>query len=145
MKFTDFLNDWVCENNHHLQLKETSSGEMIISQTQRNQMRKEGMKALKEDLIQIFGDYFDVVETSGGLNIVAEGDPDSDFNETVTWELKCTIKAVSYDPFDEAGKFDDAEEARQLKKEEVSSRKRAEEIRKQEKRERKLRELGLNQ
>lgn len=118
LNFTNFLKDWVIENNHFLQSKETSTGETIIAQTQRNQMRRAGMDALKEDLINLYGDEFDIVETASGLNIVAEND-----EGTVTWELKCTIKALSYDPFEEANKFDDLSKERAKRKEEINKRK----------------------
>jgi hypothetical protein len=54
----------------------TITGTTTIQQTSRNTLRREGLAALKEDLIVLYGDAFDVVETEAGLVIVAENKAD---------------------------------------------------------------------
>lgn len=54
----------------------TSKGETTIQQTPRNELRREGLNALKQDLINLYGDDFDVVETKEGIIIVAENEVD---------------------------------------------------------------------
>lgn len=55
--------------------KTTVSGKLTIQQTTRNDLRKQGLAALKADLQNLYGDEFDIVETKSGLVIVAENEP----------------------------------------------------------------------
>ena len=91
----------------------TSKGETTIQQTPRNELRREGLNALKQDLVKFYGDEFDVVETKEGIVIVAENEPGG---WTFSWELKSTIKSLDYDPFLEAGNFDEDQAQKAAKK-----------------------------
>lgn len=91
----------------------TSKGETTIQQTPRNELRREGLNALKQDLVEFYGDDFDVVETKEGLVIVAENQPGE---WTFSWELKNTIKSLDYDPFLEACNFDEDQAQKAIKK-----------------------------
>ena len=53
----------------------TSSGTVTIKQSLRNDLRKEGVEALQQDLNGLYGDNFDVVVTKDGIVIVAENEP----------------------------------------------------------------------
>lgn len=88
----------------------TSTGSNTIQQSIRNELRKEGVAALKEDLIWLL-EGFDIVETKEGLVIVAEN---SDF--TFSWELKNTIKSTDYDPFIEASLYEESLAEKENKK-----------------------------
>ena len=87
----------------------TANGMVTIQQTQRNQLRKEGLQAFKQDLIDWYGNEgFDVVETKEGIVIVAEAAADDDDGGyTFSWEIKPTIKNLDYDPFIEANNFEE--------------------------------------
>ena len=54
----------------------TITGTTTIQQTSRNNLRREGLAALKEDLIMLYGDDFDIVETESGIVLVAENAAD---------------------------------------------------------------------
>jgi hypothetical protein len=54
----------------------TITGTTTIQQTSRNNLRRQGLTALKEDLIVLYGDEFDIVETEAGLVIVTENEAD---------------------------------------------------------------------
>ena len=89
----------------------TANGMVTIQQTQRNQLRKEGLQAFKQDLIDWYGsEGFDVVETKEGIVIVAEAaarnDDDGDGGYTFSWEIKPTIKNLDYDHFIESNNFE---------------------------------------
>ena len=101
LQFTKFLHEVEKTN---FGTKETVSGKLTIQQTTRNELRKKGLAAFKADLEALYGDEFDIVETKGGLVIVAENEP-GDF--TFSWEVTNTIKALDYDPFLEAAKWED--------------------------------------
>lgn len=92
----------------------TATGAVTIRQSQRNQLRKEGVKALLEDLQWLYGDTFDIVETKDGIVLVAENEP-GDY--TISWELKNTIKSIDYDPFLEAASYEESEIEKANKKE----------------------------
>lgn len=114
----------------------TSAGSRIISQSERNKLRQEGLEALELDLKDAFGTSFDVVRTKDGLVIVAEG---GDF--TFSWELKSTIKSLDYDPFIEAENYVEAVEERNAKKEALEKAKLAREEAIRAKREAKVAEI----
>ncbi len=119
-KFADFLKE--VEVTEY-PTNTTSTGSVTIQQSIRNELRKKGVAALKEDLAWLLPE-FDVVETKEGIVIVAEN---SEF--TFSWELKNTIKSIDYDPFMEANAFDEAnaeKEAKALKKEKERLAKEAE-------------------
>lgn len=99
LKFVNFLKQ-IEENS--FETNTTANGNIIIQQTLRNKLRQEGVAALKEDLTNLYGNWFDVVETKEGIVIVAEND---DF--TFSWEVKNTIKSLDYDPFIEANRFEE--------------------------------------
>lgn len=88
----------------------TSTGSNTIQQSIRNELRKEGVAALKEDLEWLLAG-FDVVETKEGLVVVAEN---NDF--TFSWELKNTIKSTDYDPFIEANLYEESLAEKEQKK-----------------------------
>ena len=100
--FNDFLKE--VEELPTLPTNTTATGTITIQQTPRNQLRKKGLAAFKADLEKIYGEHFDVVETKEGLVIVAEN-LNSDF--TFSWEIKCTIKNLDYDPFIEANNYEE--------------------------------------
>ena len=93
----------------------TASGNTTIQQTLRNELRQIGVNAFKRDLIDVYGDDFDVIETKEGLVIAAENMPS---NLTISWEIKTTIKSVDYDPFMEAQKWEDEQAAKEVAKQE---------------------------
>lgn len=111
LKFTQFLHE---VEDTQFETNTTATGTVTIQQTIRNDLRKEGVKALKADLEQLYGEEFDIVETKEGLVIVAENGP-GDF--TFSWEIKNTIKSIDYDPFIEAQKYEDAMAEAAAKKE----------------------------
>lgn len=100
--FNDFLSE--IEALETIPTNTTATGTITIQQTPRNQLRKKGLAAFKADLEKIYGERFDVVETKEGLVIVAEN-LNSDF--TFSWEIKCTIKNLDYDPFIEANNYEE--------------------------------------
>ena len=69
--FVRFLQE--VENNN-FETNTTATGLKTIQQSTRNELRKQGVKALKEDLNKLYGEYFDIVETKEGIVIVAEND-----------------------------------------------------------------------
>jgi len=110
-KFSEFLHE--VETTTY-PTNTTSTGNVTIQQSIRNDLRKKGVQALKEDLAWLLPD-FDIVETKEGIVIVAENE---DF--TFSWELKNTIKSIDFDPFMEANAYDEAcaeKEAKKLKAE----------------------------
>lgn len=71
LHFKDFLREvQVSEFDTNI----TTSGTTTIQQTERNRLRKEGVRALKKDLENLYADEFDIVETKEGIVIVAESD-----------------------------------------------------------------------
>lgn len=52
----------------------TAAGTLTIQQTTRNQLRAEGVEALREDLIDLYGDDFDILTTKEGIVIVVENE-----------------------------------------------------------------------
>ena len=132
LKFKQFLHDI---ENREFDIITTASGSEIIQQTTRNELRKEGLAALKWDLQQLYGTDFDIVETKEGLVIVSENLP-GDF--TFSWEIKNTIKSIDYDPFLEAGKYEDSLAAKASAKAERAAKKDAERLAVEQKRQAKL-------
>lgn len=106
-KFAEFLRE--VETSSY-PTNTTSTGSQTIQQSIRNDLRKQGVAALKEDLKWLLPD-FDVVETKEGLVIVAENE---DF--TFSWELKNTIKSLDYDPFIEANNYEESLAEKEQKK-----------------------------
>lgn len=80
----------------------TAAGTLTIQQTTRNKLRAEGVEALREDLIDLYGDEFDIVTTKEGIIIIAELED----GQLFSWEIKNTIKALDYNPYFEADKYD---------------------------------------
>lgn len=99
------------EGEKDLVTNTTAAGTLTIQQTTRNQLRAEGVEALREDLIDLYGDDFDILTTKEGIVIVVENE-----NFTFSWEIKNTIKALDYDPYYEADKFDSEQEAKATRK-----------------------------
>lgn len=91
----------------------TATGTVTIQQSARNALRKRGVEAFKADLMEIYGNEFDVLETKDGLVLVAENEPGE---WTFSWELKSTIKSLDYDPFIEANNYDEEVASKQEKK-----------------------------
>lgn len=75
MKNLEFKNFLHSIENRTFNTISTAAGIETIQQTTRNELRKEGLAALKADLEMLYGDSFDVVETANGLVIVAENLP----------------------------------------------------------------------
>jgi hypothetical protein len=73
LEFKQFLRK---VGNSEFQHNTTITGTTTIQQTSRNNLRREGLAALKEDLIVLYGDEFDIVETEAGLVIVTENEAD---------------------------------------------------------------------
>ena len=116
----------------------TPNGMVTIQQTQRNQLRKEGLQAFKQDLIDWYGsEGFDVVETKEGIVIVAEATAD-DGGYTCSWEIKPTIKNLDYDPFIEANNFEEDKANKAQKKARQQAEKEAKNARLIKKREERL-------
>ncbi len=111
LAFKDFLHKL---EERPLEVKEKTNGTATIQQTTRNQLREEGVAALLSDLKLLYGDTFDIVETSDGICFAAENEPT---NITITWELKSTIKSIDYDPFLEADRYDEMRAEKSAKKE----------------------------
>lgn len=82
----------------------TASGTETVQQTIRNQWRAEGVSALVSDLKQMYGDELDILVTKEGIVFVIENEATG---YTISWELKNTIKALDYDPFEAANAYDD--------------------------------------
>ena len=118
----------------------TANGMVTIQQTQRNQLRKEGLQAFKQDLIDWYGNEgFDVVETKEGIVIVAEAAADdNDGGYTFSWEIKPTIKNLDYDPFIEANNFEEDKANKAQKKARQQAEKEAKNARLIKKREERL-------
>ena len=118
----------------------TANGMVTIQQTQRNQLRKEGLQAFKQDLINWYGNEgFDVVETKEGIVIVAEAAADDDDGGyTFSWEIKPTIKNLDYDPFIEANNFEEDKANKAQKKARQQAEKEAKNARLIKKREERL-------
>lgn len=79
---------------------------------------------------------FSVLETKDGIIVAVEN---KDF--TFSWEIKCSIKSLDYDPFIEAGNFDDAQAQKAAKKERIAKEKEARIAKIKEKREKKIQEM----
>ena len=109
--FAEFLKE---VEETELPTNTTSTGSNTIQQSIRNELRKKGVAALKEDLEWLLED-FDIVETKEGIVIVAENPA-----FTFSWELKNTIKSTDYDPFIEASLYEESlaeKESKKLKQE----------------------------
>lgn len=138
-KFSDFLR--MIENTE-FETNTTATGVLTIQQSKRNDLRKDGVAALKTDLEWLYAEEFDVVETKEGIVIVAENEP-GDF--TVSIELKPTIKSLDYDPFVQASLYEESLAEKAEKKAKVAAAK-AEHARKlEEKRAKKLAEIDAKQ
>lgn len=70
-KFKDFLKE-VESTTYPTNM--TATGNLTIQQTLRNELRRKGVKALLEDLISVYGDEYDLVETKDGIVIVVENE-----------------------------------------------------------------------
>ena len=116
----------------------TITGTTTIQQTSRNNLRREGLAALKDDLIVLYGDEFDIVETEAGIVIVAENETDG---STFSWELKSTIKSVDYDPFLDGDKWEAKKECTAAKKARIAAEREAKAKLMEAKRAAKLQEL----
>ena len=119
----------------------TASGALTIQQSTRNNLRREGLKALVADLKTWLPD-FDIVETKDGIVIVAENEP-GDF--TFSWELKSTIKSIDYDPFIAANNWEEKQIQDAAKKADRIKRAEEKQAQLEEKRAKKLKTLGTNQ
>lgn len=62
------------EGEKDLVTNTTAAGTLTIQQTTRNQLRAEGVEALREDLIDLYGDDFDILTTKEGIVIVVENE-----------------------------------------------------------------------
>lgn len=109
-EFGSFLDD---VEQREFNTNKTATGAITIQQSQRNTLRKEGLAKFKADLEWLYGDRFDIVETKDGIVVVAENEPNG---FTFSWEIKCTIKSINYDPFLEAQTYDDEEAEKAHKK-----------------------------
>ena len=134
-KFSKFLR--MVEKTEY-ETNTTATGALTIQQSVRNDLRKIGVAALKEDLQWLYGDEFDVVETKEGIVIVAENEP-SDF--TFSWELKNTIKSLDYDPFIQASNYEESIAEKAEKKAKIEAEKEERARRLEEKRAKKLAEI----
>ena len=115
----------------------TASGALTIQQSTRNNLRREGLKALVNDLKAWLPD-FDIVETKDGIVIVAENEP-GDF--TFSWELKSTIKSIDYDPFIAANNWEEKQIQDAAKKADRIKRAKEKQEALEEKRKKKLKTL----
>lgn len=137
LEFKQFLRK---VGNSEFEHNTTITGTTTIQQTSRNNLRREGLAALKEDLIVLYGDEFDIVETEAGLVIVTENETDG---TTFSWELKSTIKSVDYDPFLDGDKWEAKCEATAAKKARIAAEKEAKTKLMEAKRKAKLAELEV--
>lgn len=110
LEFNQFLQT-VAKNSYGTNT--TAVGTVTIQQSERNALRKQGVEALKNDLIKMYGTEFDVLETKDGIVIAVENEPG---NFTFSWELKSTIKSLDYDPFIEANNYDEELAVKQEKR-----------------------------
>ena len=119
----------------------TTIGTKIIQQSVRNNLRKDGMEAFKADLEAMFAhrDDISILETKDGIVVAVENAP-GDF--TFSWEIKSAIKSLDYDPFIEAGNFDDAMAEKKAKKERIEKEKADKIAKMMEKRAKKLAEVA---
>ena len=105
LKFKSFLKG--LEGLEDLPTSTLTTGSLIIQQSRRNELRRDGVEALLADLKAIYGngvvDGFDIVQTQDGIVFVAENEPN---DVTISWEISCTIKSLDYEPFEEADKYD---------------------------------------
>lgn len=134
-KFIDFLRE---VSATEYDTNTTATGSVTIQQSARNELRKRGVEALRQDLQWLYGEEFDVVETKEGIVIVAENEP-GDF--TFSWELKNTIKSLDYDPFIQANNYEEAQAEKQAKKARQEAEKTAKMKALEEKRAKKLAEI----
>ena len=134
-KFSKFLR--MVEETEY-ETNTTATGALTIQQSVRNDLRKIGVAALKEDLQWLYGNDFDVVETKEGIVIVAENEP-GDF--TFSWELKNTIKSLDYDPFIQASNYEESIAEKAEKKAKIEAEKEERARRLEEKRAKKLAEI----
>lgn len=110
LKFNEFLENIASQTSVPTNI--TSGGVETIQQTTRNLWRNQGVEALLEDLKSLYGDSCDaILQTKDGIVFVIEGPNDT----TISWELKNTIKALDYDPFEAANAYDDEVAAREAK------------------------------
>lgn len=117
----------------------TITGTETIQQSARNELRRQGIAALKADLEALYSDFFDVVETKEGIVIVAENP-----NFTFSWELKSTIKSLDYDPFLEATNWDEEVNRKREKKARIRAEKAEREALKAKKRAEALKSANMN-
>ena len=136
--FESFLDEVM---NANLGTVVTTIGTKIIQQSTRNNLRKDGVAALKADLEQLFNhrDDISVLETKDGIVIAVENTA-GDF--TFSWEIKNAIKSLDYDPFIEAGNFDDSVAEKKAKKERIEKEKADKIAKMMEKRAKKLAEVA---
>lgn len=134
-KFCEFAKK-VAETNYTTNT--TTTGALTIQQSTRNEMRKEGLEALMADLMHLYGDSLDVVETKEGICIAIENKP-GDY--TVTWELKSAIKSLDFDPFIQASNYEEMVAEKAEKKARIEAEKASRAQRLEEKRARKLAEI----
>lgn len=116
----------------------TAKGETIIQQTRRNELRREGLKALIEDFNEIWGDKLFILETKDGIVVATELIDGKIFS----WETKHTIKSLDYDPFYEAKVFEEDQKMKQVKKEEREKKEQERQTKLELKRREKLEELA---
>lgn len=127
--------------NANLNTVVTTIGTKIIQQSTRNNLRKVGVEAFKKDLEAMFAhrDDISILETKDGI-VVAVENAAGDF--TFSWEIKSAIKSLDYDPFIEAGNYDDAVAEKQAKKERIEKEKADKIAKMMEKRAKKLAEVA---
>lgn len=77
LKFKSFLKG--LEGLEDLPTSTLTTGSLIIQQSRRNELRRDGVEALLADLKAIYGegvaDGFDIVQTQDGIVFVAENEP----------------------------------------------------------------------
>ena len=77
LKFKSFLKG--LEGLKDLPTSTLTTGSLIIQQSRRNELRRDGVEALLADLKAIYGngavDGFDIVQTQDGIVFVAENEP----------------------------------------------------------------------
>jgi hypothetical protein len=126
----------------HYDVNTTATGSVTIQQSARNDLRREGLEALKADLKALYVNEgaCELVETKEGLVLVVEN-PDFTFS----WEIKSTIKSLDFDPFIEANNYDEARAAKETKAAEKASNQAKREHDIAEKRAQKMAELEAKQ
>lgn len=133
--FGKFLHDIEQTNfNFHT----TVNGDVTIQQSDRNKIRSKGIEAFLTDLINWYGDDFDIVRTKEGIVVVAENEP-NDF--TFGWEIKCTIKSPDYDPFIQASLYEDEVKKKEEKRQQQQKEKEEKQLQIEQKRAAKLAQI----